>query len=93
MESKFNITNKIVCTSEITGNTFAKQFWYWCKTCYPKDNQKGCCASCALKCHGSDNPNNSDNPKDSDNKHDLVLHYSNYFCDCYKSEKCFLKND
>jgi hypothetical protein len=65
------------CTYHRTARNFSPQFWVQCFTCTLNGNT-GICITCANICHKG---------------HQLgVLQYGDFFCDCFESSHCTLRN-
>ena len=47
----FDDIDKVPCSIQDSGSTVIAQPWFYCKTCWPNDLNKGCCLACAKKCH------------------------------------------
>lgn len=42
-----------ICTYTVTNMTFVTQKWFGCRTCWPGENNMGCCVACLEKCHAN----------------------------------------
>lgn len=58
-----------MCTFGATRHCYVHQIWYHCQTCFPGDENRGVCESCAGRCH-----RNHKLVKSNDD--------SSFFCDC-----------
>ena len=70
----FDDIDNMPCTIADNGSVVFKQPWFYCKTCWPNDKNKGCCIACAKRCHKG---------------HDIrYCGWCECYCDCPLSGQC-----
>lgn len=70
----FEDFDSMTCSMSDNGAVLIRQPWFHCETCWPNQNQKGCCLACAKRCHAGHNV--------------AYQGWCFSYCDCALSGKC-----